>query len=84
MNDLVLRIWVMVAVIYTVRAFVTVRVFWFVTLQPPQIRCRSKRSRPPSIYDLEVIPCLTDVAVWHYAYATWKEIGTNPRRRVWT
>jgi hypothetical protein len=65
---------------YTVRAIVTVKVFWFFTLQPPQIRCRSKRSRPPSIYDLEVVPCLTDVAVWHYAYATWKEIGTNPTR----
>ena len=65
---------------YTVRAIVTVWVFWLVTLQPPQIRCQSKRSRPPSIYDLEAVPCSTDVAVWHYAYATLKEKGTNPTR----
>jgi hypothetical protein len=64
---------------YTVRAIVTVWVFWFVTLQPSQIR-HSKRSRPPSIYDLEAVPCLTVVAVWHYVYATWKEKGTNPTR----
>jgi hypothetical protein len=78
MNDLVVRVRVKVSVMYTVRAIVSA--FWFVTLQPPPIRCRSKRSRPPSIYDLEVVPCLTAVAIWHYACATWKERGTNPTR----
>ena len=51
-----------------------------ITLQPPQIRCRSKRSRLPSRYDLEVVPCLIDVATGHYACATWKERCTDPAR----
>jgi hypothetical protein len=79
MNDLAIRVRVWVSVFVMVTVMVRVRVVVCITLRPPQRLCRSRRFQPPSRYDQEAVPCWTAFAIGHCAYATSKEIGTNPR-----